>query len=241
MLALGFCFGTHCAAADAVAAEETDNPTAGGSVRSVSEPIQPTSLSLGSTCLFCSNESGSPERTEAAVRGSGEASIPEDYTRIVADKVEATVAGAGACRRQRRRRTQPDDLNTDWADYDQSGDTVTAGDRFALQQDGTLIRGETLTYNLEQQTGEAHNVRMETEHGGRRLQSVSRTAEMLGEAALQTDGNPIQHLFRRRCQLVCQGRFRRSRSGKRHRRCQTRRLRVRRRSHFLHPLGGLPA
>ncbi|MCI4054145.1 LPS-assembly protein LptD, partial [Klebsiella pneumoniae] len=72
-------------------------------------------------------------------------------------------------------------LNTDWADYDQSGDTVTAGDRFALQQDGTLIRGETLTYNLEQQTGEAHNVRMETEQGGRRLQSVSRTAEMLGE------------------------------------------------------------
>ncbi|MCD0229415.1 LPS-assembly protein LptD, partial [Enterobacter hormaechei subsp. steigerwaltii] len=68
-----------------------------------------------------------------------------------------------------------------WADYDQSGDTVTAGDRFALQQDGTLIRGETLTYNLEQQTGEAHNVRMETEQGGRRLQSVSRTAEMLGE------------------------------------------------------------
>ena len=78
VLALGFCFGTHCAAADAVAAEETDNPTAGGSVRSVSEPIQPTSLSLGSTCLFCSNESGSPERTEAAVQGSGEASIPED-------------------------------------------------------------------------------------------------------------------------------------------------------------------
>ncbi|HFC7776687.1 TPA: LPS-assembly protein LptD [Neisseria meningitidis] len=181
VLALGFCFGTHCAAADAVAAEETDNPTAGGSVRSVSEPIQPTSLSLGSTCLFCSNESGKPEKTESAVQGSGEASIPEDYTRIVADRMEGQsqvqVRAEGNVVVERNRTT----LNADWADYDQSGDTVTAGDRFALQQDGTLIRGETLTYNLEQQTGEAHNVRMETEHGGRRLQSVSRTAEMLGE------------------------------------------------------------
>lgn len=181
MLALGFCFGTHCAAADAVAAEETDNQTAGGSVRSVSEPMQPVGLSLGSTCLFCSNESGSPERTEAAVQVSGEASIPEDYTRIVADRMEGQsqvkVRAEGSVIIERDGAV----LNTDWADYDQSGDTVTVGDRFALQQDGTLIRGETLTYNLEQQTGEAHNVRMETEQGGRRLQSVSRTAEMLGE------------------------------------------------------------
>ena len=155
MLALGFCFGTHCAAADAVAAEETDNPTAGGSVRSVSEPMQPAGLSLGSTCLFCSNESGKPEKTESAVKGSGEGPVPENHTRIVADKVEGQsqvkVRAEGGVVVERNRAT----LNADWADYDQVGETVTAGDRFALKQDGTLIQGETLTYNLARQTGEA--------------------------------------------------------------------------------------
>ena len=181
VLALGFCFGTHCAAADAVAAEETDNPTAGGSVRSVSEPMQPAGLSLGSTCLFCSNESGKPEKTESAVKGSGEGPVPENHTRIVADKVEGQsqvkVRAEGGVVVERNRAT----LNADWADYDQADETVTAGDRFALKQDGTLIQGETLTYNLARQTGEAHNVRMEDERDGRRLQSVSRTAEMAGE------------------------------------------------------------
>lgn len=180
MLALGFCFGTHCAA-DTVAAEEADGRVAEGGAQGASESAQAFDLTLGSTCLFCSNESGSPERTEAAVQGSGEASVPEDYTRIVADRMEGQskvkVRAEGSVIIERDGAV----LNTDWADYDQSGDTVTVGDRFALQQDGTLIRGETLTYNLDQQTGEAHNVRMETEQGGRRLQSVSRTAEMLGE------------------------------------------------------------
>ncbi|HFB6486087.1 TPA: LPS-assembly protein LptD [Neisseria gonorrhoeae] len=180
VLALGFCFGTHCAA-DTVAAEEADGRVAEGGAQGASESAQASDLTLGSTCLFCSNESGSPERTEAAVQGSGEASVPEDYTRIVADRMEGQskvkVRAEGSVIIERDGAV----LNTDWADYDQSGDTVTVGDRFALQQDGTLIRGETLTYNLDQQTGEAHNVRMETEQGGRRLQSVSRTAEMLGE------------------------------------------------------------
>ena len=72
-------------------------------------------------------------------------------------------------------------LNADWADYDQTSDTVRAGDRFKLYQDGSTVSGDTLVYNLKDNTGSSEYVRVDAEKDGRRLQSVSEKAEMKGK------------------------------------------------------------
>ena len=72
-------------------------------------------------------------------------------------------------------------LNAQWADYDQAANTVTAGNKFKLAQNGSTVSGNKITYNLTDSTGTSDYVRVDAEQEGRRLQSVSRQAEMKGK------------------------------------------------------------
>ncbi|MDO5640160.1 MAG: LPS-assembly protein LptD [Neisseria sp.] len=140
-------------------------------------------LSLGSTCLKCSPEKLKEAAAATAVseiRRSGEEPLPTDYTRISADNVEGQtsvkVRAEGDVIVERNNQV----LNAEWVDYDQGRDIVTAGSRFTLYQGGTTIAGDTIEYNLADGTGSAGHTRMASEQEGRRLQSVSESAEMQG-------------------------------------------------------------
>ncbi|MCP1661284.1 LPS-assembly protein LptD [Neisseria perflava] len=144
-------------------------------------------LSLGETCLRCSDEKAAQqaealkqEQSAAGIRRSGEAALPVDYTRVTADYVngqnQVSVHAKGDVIIERNQ----DVLNSDWAHYDQATDTVTAGDQFTLYQDGSVVRGKQIEYNLTNRTGVTDNARFATEKDGRRLQSVSEKAEMKG-------------------------------------------------------------
>lgn len=140
-------------------------------------------LSLGSTCLNCSPEKlqkHAPSHADPAIKRSGEAPLPTDYTRITADKVEGQtnikVRAEGDVIIERNDQV----LNAQWVDYDQTNENVTAGDRFVLYQNGSTVSGSNLQYNLSDGTGVSRNARLEAEHDGRRLQSVSEQAEIQG-------------------------------------------------------------
>ena len=95
-----------------------------------------------------------------------------------------------------------DVLNADWAQYDQATDTVTAGDRFTLYQNGSTVSGDQLVYNLKDQTGSGTAVHLNTEQGGRRLQSVSEKAELKGKGLYKLINTKFNTCSPRRCQLV---------------------------------------
>ena len=115
------------------------------------------------------------------IKRSGEDPLPQDYTRVIADRVagqsKVAVRAEGDVIIERNQEV----LNADWADYDQTSDTVRAGDRFKLYQDGSTVSGDTLVYNLKDNTGSSEYVRVDAEKDGRRLQSVSEKAEMKGK------------------------------------------------------------
>ena len=137
-------------------------------------------LSLGSTCLFCDHEDAKPVET-AEIKRSGEPALPADYTRVNADKIEGQTQVGVRAEGDVIVERNADVLNSDWAQYDQATDTVTAGDRFTLYQNGSTVSGDQLVYNLKDQTGSGTAVRLNTEQGGRRLQSVSEKAELKGK------------------------------------------------------------
>lgn len=137
-------------------------------------------LSLGSTCLFCDHEDAKPAET-AEIKRSGEPALPADYTRVNADKIEGQTQVGVRAEGDVIVERNADVLNADWAQYDQAADTVTAGDRFTLYQNGSTVSGDQLVYNLKNQTGSGTAVRLNTEQGGRRLQSVSEKAELKGK------------------------------------------------------------
>ncbi|UOO81944.1 LPS-assembly protein LptD [Uruburuella testudinis] len=140
-------------------------------------------LTLGSTCLKCSPEKLKSEAAAQAVpeiRRSGEEPLAADYTRITADEVQGQtqvrVRAEGDVIIERNNQV----LNAEWVDYDQGRDIVTAGNTFTLYQNGTTVSGEHIEYSLAEGTGTATGARMESEHEGRRLQSVSESAQMQG-------------------------------------------------------------
>ncbi|QEY23705.1 LPS-assembly protein LptD [Neisseria animalis] len=152
-------------------------------------------LSLGETCLFCSDETVAAQahalaREQAGedIMRSGEDPLPPDYTRVTADYIQGQNQDDGQGGTIAKVRAEGDVviernqeiLNADWAEYDQASDTVTAGDQYKLYQNGSVVSGKELTYNLTDRTGISENVRMATEREGRRLQSVSEKAEMKG-------------------------------------------------------------
>ena len=122
-------------------------------------------LSLGSTCLNCSPEKlqkHTLQYTNPEIKRSGEAPLPTDYTRITADKVEGrtnvNVRAEGGVIIERNDQV----LNAQWVDYDQNSETVTAGDRFVLYQNGSSVSGSNLQYNLADGTGVSERTRLET-------------------------------------------------------------------------------
>lgn len=171
-------------AADYLPAADTVLPPQNPVAAETNRPSE-NELSLGSTCLFCNEETirnhAQAQAGEKDIRRSGEEALPEDYTRIVADnlqgQINAQVHATGDVIIERNREI----LNAGWAHYDQPSNTVTAGDRFKLHQDGSVVTGERITYNLNDGTGTTDNARFTAEQDGRRLQSVSEKAEMQGK------------------------------------------------------------
>ena len=143
-------------------------------------PTEQDKLSLGDTCLFCQHQASEANK-QPEIKRSGEEALPQDYTRVIADNVagqsKVAVRAEGDVIIERNQEV----LNADWADYDQISDTVRAGDRFKLYQDGSTVSGDTLVYNLKDNTGSSEYVRVDAEKDGRRLQSVSEKAEMKGK------------------------------------------------------------
>ncbi len=141
-------------------------------------------LSLGSTCLSCSPEKLKEHAAAVSVpeiRRSGGEALPADYTRLTADSVAGqTNVGVGAEGDVIVERND-EVLNAQWVKYDQPAEKITAGDKFVLHQNGSTVAGDTIEYNLVDSTGVTHNARVEAERDGRRLQSVSETAEMQGK------------------------------------------------------------
>ncbi|OSI11392.1 LPS-assembly protein LptD [Neisseria canis] len=139
-------------------------------------------LSLGETCLRCD-----PEKIRAAagekpqVKTSGEEKLPADYTRITADKMQGQSKIAVAAQGDVIVEYNDKVLNAAWAEYDQTRDIVRAGDSFVLYQNGSTLTGEKLEYHLGKGTGSTENARLEAEHEGRRLQSVSEKVELKGK------------------------------------------------------------
>ena len=139
-------------------------------------------LSLGSTCLNCNPaELSAAAASEPKVETSGEAALPTDYTRITADEVggqsKVSVRAEGNVIIERNSQV----LNAQWVDYNQQTETVTAGDSFVLYDNGSVVSGDKLEYKLSDSTGSGENLRLETEHEGRRLQAVSAQGQLQGK------------------------------------------------------------
>lgn len=151
-----------------------------------SSPKPARNLSLGTTCLFCSHETVQAEAralglTGNPVRRSGEDPLPADYTRVTADQIQGKTKVAVRAEGDVIIERNDEILNAQWADYDQAANTVTAGNKFKLAQNGSTVSGNKITYNLTDSTGTSDYVRVDAEQEGRRLQSVSRQAEMKGK------------------------------------------------------------
>lgn len=147
-----------------------------------SAAAQAEELSLGETCLFCGAEKvkqAAPDKPE--IKTSGGEPIPADYTRVTADEIKGKthigVSAKGDVIVEQNGKV----LNSQWAEYDQTRETVRAGDSFVLYENGSTITGERLEYNLTEGRGTAENTRLDAEHEGRRLQSVSEKAELEGK------------------------------------------------------------
>lgn len=125
---------------------------------------------------------GAPKHMVPPPQLSGEAATDgEGVTRITAEDMQGQsqtrVRAKGAVVVERDAQA----LNADWVDYDQNSHTVQAGDHFTLADGVSRVQGEKLTYNLQQRTGAAQNVRFEAENNGRRLQGAGDKVEMVGK------------------------------------------------------------
>lgn len=112
-------------------------------------------------------------------KGSGGAVLPENATRISADRIagqtNVRARAEGDVIIERNDQT----LNADWVDYDQQADVVRAGDSFTLTRgDGQTVRGKELHYNLSHESGRAADAQFAVEHESRRLQGISAEMEM---------------------------------------------------------------
>ncbi|WP_084224331.1 LPS-assembly protein LptD [Stenoxybacter acetivorans] len=115
------------------------------------------------------------------ISGSGEAALPTDAVRVVADKVEGQsqvrVRAEGDVIVERNTQI----LNADWIDYDQITQDVRAGDAFVLNDGRSTVAGETLNYNLDTEHGRAEKARFESQTAQRRLQGEGGVVLMAGK------------------------------------------------------------
>lgn len=116
---------------------------------------------------------------------SGEDALPTDYTRITADsvagKTQENVRADGEVIVERNDQV----LNANWVAYDQTTDTIKAGDSFTLLQAGSKISGSHIEYNLQTETGTAEKARFEMEGNERRLQGQGDKVELKGSQKIE--------------------------------------------------------
>lgn len=134
-------------------------------------------LSMGAGVCRAPNP---PTEFVTSPEGSGEAALPTDVTRVVANQVngqnQVQVQARGRVIVERNTQT----LNADWADYDQQTQIIKAGDRFTLSDGQGRLTGEKITYNMDNETGIATHARFENQLEGRRLQGVGKEIQMGG-------------------------------------------------------------
>lgn len=117
-----------------------------------------------------------------AAKGSGAGALAPDHTRIHADRLAGQTGVRHRAEGDVIIERNSETLNAEWVDYDQTTETVTAGDKFTLTRaDGQTVTGEALHYRLDSQTGTAQNTNFGGEHEGRRLQGVSGSLNMDGK------------------------------------------------------------
>ena len=139
-------------------------------------------LSLGDTCLKCSPEKiQQAAASEPKIVRSGEPDLPTDYTRVTADSVDGESQVSAHAQGDVIIERNGQVLNSQWADYDQATNTVTAGDNFTFYKDGSTVTGKKIVYDLDKQTGDTSNAHVVSEKNGKRMQSVSEKAEMQGK------------------------------------------------------------
>ena len=144
-----------------------------GSAWAVSDTWQPEKL--GWVCRAPNPQA----KGVAPARKTGLPKLPQDVTRIEADKA--------AGQTNVRHRAQGDviierndeTLNADWVDYDQPSEHVYAGDQFTLTRaDGQTVQGDKLDYDLAKHSGNANNTEFVAEQNSKRLQGVARSLKM---------------------------------------------------------------
>lgn len=110
---------------------------------------------------------------------SGEAALPANVTRITADKAAGQTNVRHRAEGNAIVERNGETLNANWVDYDQTSETVRAGDKFILTRaNGETVHGEQLQYQLDSKKGEMQNAEFVAEHEGRRLQGVSEQVQM---------------------------------------------------------------
>ena len=160
------------------------NPLAAAVLAVLSLPalLQAEPLSLAAEGGAACHRPDAPKQMIAPAKTSGEGALAEGATRVNADRVigqsDVRVRAEGDVVVERGSQV----LNAQWIDYDQTQDTVQAGDRFTLEKGGGRVSGESLRYKMDTRQGEAANARFEAESSsGRRLQGTSQILRMDGE------------------------------------------------------------
>lgn len=106
-------------------------------------------------------------------KASGGAPLADDVTRITAERTAGQIPYRHRAEGDVIVERNQEILNADWIDYDQTQETVQAGDSFTLTRtNGQTVRGKNLDYELARGTGVANDVVFESEENGRRLQGA---------------------------------------------------------------------
>lgn len=128
------------------------------------------------SAFVCPDNQGAARYLPA--RGSGGGALPEQATRISADRVEGQTNVRVEAQGDVIVEHGGDTLNAEQVSYDQRSNTVsTAGGFVLIDSQGGTVRGENLHYRLDEGSGSVSAAEFATEREGRRLQGSS--GEML--------------------------------------------------------------
>ncbi|AUZ06135.1 LPS-assembly protein LptD [Vitreoscilla sp. C1] len=144
------------------------------------ESAKPPTLALGDKNPHCV----APNATMVTpAKTSGEAALPQDYTRLTADLAAGQTNNRAKAEGDVILERNGQVINAQWVDVDLVNNVARAGNEFTLSDavNNSHISGEQLVFNLDTKQGEASGARFETQQDGRRLQGVSGSMQMLGD------------------------------------------------------------
>lgn len=117
--------------------------------------------------------------TYSPAKSSGELPLPDNTTRIVADKVIGQTHVHAEAQGNVIIEHNNDTLNAEHAIYDQTNDMVHTKGSFTLSDhQGNTIHGDNLHYHLNENSGSADNAEFTNDTRGRRLQGISQQVQM---------------------------------------------------------------